>query len=73
MTADGLRLLQDLRRSLLEPPHQLRPRPVTAAQPMAFHPLGPVETATPVWWPPMVTAPAGTCSAGTALRGTTIR
>jgi transposase-like protein len=25
MTADGLRLLQDLRRSLLEPPRQLRP------------------------------------------------
>ncbi len=33
MTADGLRLLQDLRRSLLEPPAQLRPRTVTAAQP----------------------------------------
>jgi hypothetical protein len=32
MTADGLRLLQDLRRSLLEPPAQLRPRSVTAAQ-----------------------------------------
>ena len=30
MTSDGLRLLQDLRRSLLEPPRQLRPR--TAAQ-----------------------------------------
>ena len=30
MTADGLRLLQDLRRSLLEPPAQLRPRNVTA-------------------------------------------
>jgi transposase-like protein len=29
MTADGLRLLQDLRRSLLEPPRQLRPRAVT--------------------------------------------
>jgi putative transposase len=29
MTADGLRLLQDLRRSLLEPPCQLRPRTVT--------------------------------------------
>jgi hypothetical protein len=26
MTSDGLRLLQDLRRSLLEPPRQLRPR-----------------------------------------------
>jgi transposase-like protein len=26
MTADGLRLLQDLRRSLLDPPRQLRPR-----------------------------------------------
>jgi putative transposase len=33
MTSDGLRLLQDLRRSLLEPPRQLRPRTVTAAQP----------------------------------------
>jgi putative transposase len=30
MTADGLRLLQDLRRSLLEPPRQLRPRTVAA-------------------------------------------
>jgi putative transposase len=29
MTADGLRLLQDLRRSLLEPPRQLRPHTVT--------------------------------------------
>ena len=29
MTADGLRLLQDLRRSLLEPPRQLRPPAVT--------------------------------------------
>jgi putative transposase len=33
MTSDGLRLLQDLRRSLLEPPRQLRPRTVTATQP----------------------------------------
>ncbi len=33
MTASGLRLLQDLRRSLLGPPAQLRPRTVTAAQP----------------------------------------
>jgi transposase-like protein len=33
MTSDGLRLLQDLRRSLLEPPRQLRPPTVTAAQP----------------------------------------
>ena len=33
MTSDGLRLLQDLRRSLLEPPRQLQPRTVTAAQP----------------------------------------
>jgi putative transposase len=33
MTSDGLRLLQDLRRSLLQPPRQLRPRTVTAAQP----------------------------------------
>jgi putative transposase len=31
MTASGLRHLQDLRRSLLEPPAQLRPRTVTAA------------------------------------------
>ncbi len=29
MTADGLRLLQDLRRSLLAPPRQLRPQPAT--------------------------------------------
>ena len=33
MTSDGLRLLQDLRRSLLEPPRQLRPH--TAAQALA--------------------------------------
>ena len=33
MTSDGLRLLQDLRRSLLEPPHQLRPCAVIAAKP----------------------------------------
>ena len=33
MTADGLRLLQDLRRSLLEPPRQLRPRTATSNQP----------------------------------------
>ena len=33
MTADGLRLLQDLRRALLEPPRQLRPHTNTAAQP----------------------------------------
>jgi len=32
MTAKGLRLLQDLRRSLLEPPPQLRPRTVTTSQ-----------------------------------------
>jgi putative transposase len=37
MTSDGLRLLQDLRRSLLEPPRQLRPRTVTPAQ-AADHP-----------------------------------
>ena len=30
MTSDGLRLLQDLRRSLLDPPCQLWPRAVTA-------------------------------------------
>src|SRR6266496_2030343 len=33
MTSDGLRLLQDLRRSLLDPPRQLRPRTVTTSQP----------------------------------------
>jgi putative transposase len=33
MTSDGLRLLQDLRRSLLDPPRQLRPRAATASQP----------------------------------------
>ena len=33
MTADGLRLLQDLRHTLLEPPRQLRPHTNTAAQP----------------------------------------
>ncbi|HLQ61521.1 MAG TPA: IS256 family transposase [Candidatus Acidoferrales bacterium] len=33
MTAAGLRQLQDLRRSLLDPPAQLRPRTMTAAQP----------------------------------------
>ena len=32
MTSDGLRLLQDLRRSLLEPPRQLWPRTVTATR-----------------------------------------
>jgi putative transposase len=32
MTSDGLRLLQDLRRSLLEPPRQLRPRTASTAQ-----------------------------------------
>jgi putative transposase len=33
MTSDGLRLLQDLRRSLLDPPRQLRPRTVTTSEP----------------------------------------
>src|SRR5689334_8309473 len=33
MTSDGLRLLQDLRRSLLEPPRQLRPCTVTTTVP----------------------------------------
>jgi putative transposase len=33
MTSGGLRLLQDLRRSLLEPPRQLQPRTVTATRP----------------------------------------
>jgi putative transposase len=37
MTSDGLRLLQDLRRSLLEPPRQLRPRTPAASKP-AEHP-----------------------------------
>ena len=32
MTRDGLRLLEDLRRSLLDPARQLRPRTVTASQ-----------------------------------------
>ena len=32
MTSDGLRLLQDLRRSLLEPPRQLRTRTVTTTR-----------------------------------------
>jgi hypothetical protein len=32
MTANGLRLLQDLRRSLLESPRQLRPSTVTATE-----------------------------------------
>jgi putative transposase len=32
MTSDGLRLLQDLRRSLLDPPRQLRPRAATATR-----------------------------------------
>jgi putative transposase len=32
MTADGLRLLQDLRRSLLDPPRQLQPRTVAATR-----------------------------------------
>jgi putative transposase len=33
MTSDGLRLLQDLRRSLLDPPRQLRPRFAAITQP----------------------------------------
>ena len=33
MTPDGLRLLQDLRRSLLDPPTQLQPRTVITSQP----------------------------------------
>jgi putative transposase len=32
MTSDGLRLLQDLRRSMLDPPRQLRPRAVSATE-----------------------------------------
>jgi transposase-like protein len=32
MTSDGLRLLQDLRRSLLDPPRELRPRTVADSQ-----------------------------------------
>jgi putative transposase len=37
MTSDGLRLLQDLRRSPLEPPRQLRPRTVTTTQDDNYH------------------------------------
>jgi putative transposase len=33
MTSDGLRLLEDLRRSLLDPPRQLRPRSAAITQP----------------------------------------
>ena len=33
MTADGLRQLHDLRRSLLQPPRQLRPHAVTKPEP----------------------------------------
>lgn len=33
MTADGIRLLQDLRRCLLEPPRQLRPRAIPSNRP----------------------------------------
>ena len=33
MTSDGLRMLQDLRRSLLDPPRQLRPRSAAITQP----------------------------------------
>jgi hypothetical protein len=33
MTAAGLRQLQDLRRSLLEPPRRLLPRTATATRP----------------------------------------
>ena len=33
MTSDGLRLLQHLRRSLPDPPRQLRPRTAATAQP----------------------------------------
>jgi transposase-like protein len=33
MTSDGLRFLQDLRRSLLDPPRQLRPHTVITSQP----------------------------------------
>ncbi len=36
MTSDGLRLLQDLRRSLLEPPRQLRPRTAATRDPGAL-------------------------------------
>jgi transposase-like protein len=37
MTSDGLRLLQDLRRSLLDPPRQLQPRTPTTSQPAGSH------------------------------------
>jgi putative transposase len=33
MTSDGLRLLQDLRRSLLEPPRQLGPHTAIVSEP----------------------------------------
>jgi putative transposase len=32
MTSDGLRLLQDLCRSLLDPPRQLRPRTASSTE-----------------------------------------
>jgi putative transposase len=41
MTPQGLRLLQDLRRALLEPPHRLRPNTPTT-QPTSTEPVGAV-------------------------------
>ena len=41
MTPQGLRLLQDLRRALLEPPHRLRPNTPTT-QPTSAEPVGAV-------------------------------
>jgi putative transposase len=42
MTPQGLRLLQDLRRALLEPPHRLRPNTPTTTQPTSAEPVGAV-------------------------------
>lgn len=43
MTSDGTRLLQDLRRSLLEPPTPLhRERPATSTEPVSTETVGAV-------------------------------
>jgi len=41
--------------------------------PIVFQPLGPGEAETPVWLPPIETAPAGILRAGLFLRGVAIR
>jgi hypothetical protein len=41
--------------------------------PMVFQPLGPGEAETPVWLPPIETAPAGILRAGVFRRGVAIR